>query len=299
MPKTLFDPVKNPYLVPFDGSFKIKKAVTEAKDRPKKEDNVAALAESVERLAELQGKLYADDRYSVVLIFQALDAAGKDGTIRAVMSGVNPQGTQVYAFKQPSSEELDHDFMWRVQRALPERGRIGIFNRSHYEEVLVVRVHPDFLHGQKLPRIPKKLDDLWDERFESIKDAEKHWARNGAVIIKFFLNVSQEEQHKRFLSRIEDADHNWKFSPTDAAESEHFDDYMKAYEAMLNATSREYSPWYCIPADSKSHMRRIVAETIVATLEQLPLVFPEVSDRRKAEMEETRRKLRVGLKLED
>ena len=300
MPKSLlFDPVENPYLVPFDGSFKIKNAATEDKDRPKKEENVEALAKAIERLAELQGKLYADDRYSVILIFQALDAAGKDGTIRAVMSGINPQGTQVYAFKQPSSEELDHDFMWRIQRALPERGRIGVFNRSHYEEVLVVRVHPDFLDVQKLPRVPKKLDELWDERFESIKDAEKHWARNGAVVLKFFLNVSQEEQHKRFLSRIEDADHNWKFSPTDAAESEHFEEYMKAYEAMLNATSRSYSPWYCIPADSKSHMRRIVAETIVATLEQLPLEFPEVSDDRKAEMEKTRKKLRVGLKIKD
>lgn len=300
MPKSmLFDPVENPYLVPFDGSFKIKNAVSEEKNRPKKDENVEALAKSVERLAEVQGKLYADDRYSVILIFQALDAAGKDGTIRAVMSGVNPQGTQVYSFKAPSSEELDHDFMWRVQRSLPERGRIGIFNRSHYEEVLVVRVHPDFLETQKLPRVPKKLDDLWDERFESIKDAEKHWARNGAVVLKFFLNVSQEEQHKRFLARIEDADHNWKFSPTDAAESEHFDDYMKAYESMLNETSRAHAPWYCIPADSKSHMRRIVAETIVETLEQLPLQFPDVGDERKAEMEKTRKKLRVGLKLKD
>ena len=292
----LFDPVENPYLVPFDGSFKMKNAVTEAKDKPKKEENIVALAETVEKLADLQAKLYADDRYSVILIFQALDAAGKDGTIRAVMSGVNPQGTQVYAFKQPSSEELDHDFMWRIQRALPERGRIGIFNRSHYEEVLVVRVHPDFLDIQKLPRTPKKLDDLWDERYESIKDAEKHWARNGAVVLKFFLNVSQEEQHRRFLSRIEDADHNWKFSPTDAAESEHFGEYMKAYEDTLNATSRPYAPWYCIPADSKSHMRRIVADTIVSTLERLPLRFPEVNEERKLEMEKTRKKLHVGLK---
>ncbi len=300
MPKSLlFDPVENPYLVPFDGSFKIKNAITEDKDRPKKDENVEALEKAVERLAEVQGKLYADDRYSVILIFQALDAAGKDGTIRAVMSGVNPQGTQVYSFKSPSSEELDHDFMWRIQRALPERGRIGIFNRSHYEEVLVVRVHPEFIEKQKLPRVPRKLDDLWDERFESIKDAEKHWARNGAVVLKFFLNVSQEEQHKRFLARIEDADHNWKFSPTDAAESEHFDDYMKAYESMLNETSRAHAPWYCIPADSKSHMRRIVAETIVETLEQLPLRFPDVGEDRKSEMEKTRKKLRTGLKLKE
>jgi PPK2 family polyphosphate:nucleotide phosphotransferase len=297
MPKPLwFEPVENPYLVPFDGSFKIKNAVTVAKNKPKKDENVAALAAQVEQLSELQSKLYAHDRFSLILIFQALDAAGKDGTIRAVMSGVNPQGCQVYAFKQPSSEELDHDFMWRVQRALPERGRIGIFNRSHYEEVLVVRVHPNFLESQKLPSIPDDLDDLWDQRFDSIKDAERHWARNGAVILKFFLNVSQKEQHARFLSRIEEMDHQWKFSPTDSAESEHFDDYMNAYEQALNETSQPWAPWYCIPADSKSHMRRIVAETIVSTLAQLPLEYPEVSPEMREEMEQVRRKLRAELK---
>jgi PPK2 family polyphosphate:nucleotide phosphotransferase len=297
MPKPLwFKPVENPYLVPFDGSFKIKNAVTEAKNKPKKDENVAALAEQVEQLSELQSRLYAHDRFSLILIFQALDAAGKDGTIRAVMSGVNPQGCQVYSFKSPSAEELDHDFMWRIQRALPERGRIGIFNRSHYEEVLVVRVHPNFLEAQKLPSLPTDLDDLWEERFDSIKDAERHWARNGAVVLKFFLNVSQKEQHARFLSRIEDEDHNWKFSATDAAESEHFGDYMKAYEAALNATSKPWAPWYCVPADSKSHMRRIVAETIVATLEQLPLQYPEASPEMREEMEAVRKKLRAELK---
>jgi PPK2 family polyphosphate:nucleotide phosphotransferase len=297
MPKPLwFKPVENPYLVPFDGSFKIKNAVTEAKNKPKKDENVAALAEQVEQLSELQSRLYAHDRFSLILIFQALDAAGKDGTIRAVMSGVNPQGCQVYSFKSPSAEELDHDFMWRIQRALPERGRIGIFNRSHYEEVLVVRVHPNFLEAQKLPSLPTDLDDLWEERFDSIKDAERHWARNGAVVLKFFLNVSQKEQHARFLSRIEDEDHNWKFSATDAAESEHFGDYMKAYEQALNATSKPWAPWYCIPADSKSHMRRIVAETIVATLEQLPLQYPEASPEMREEMEAVRKKLRAELK---
>src|ERR1043165_3824040 len=234
MPKPiLFKPVENPYLVPFDGSFKLSKQDTEANDKPGKKENVAALEEHVEKLAKLQGKLYAQDRYSVILIFQALDAAGKDGTIKAVMSGINPQGCQVYAFKQPSSEELDHDFLWRVQCALPERGRIGIFNRSHYEEVLVVRVHPEFLESQRLPHMPKDLDELWDERFDSINEAERHWARNGAVILKFFLNVSQKEQHKRFLERIVDPEHNWKFSAGDMKESEHWDDYQKAYNAAL------------------------------------------------------------------
>jgi PPK2 family polyphosphate:nucleotide phosphotransferase len=212
----LFTPVDNPYLVPFDGSFKISKARTEPpSDAPGKKDNLKALDESVEKLSKLQGKLYADNRYSVVLIFQALDAAGKDGTIRTVMTGVNPMGCQVFAFKAPSQEELDHDFLWRVQQALPERGRIGIFNRSHYEEVLVVRVNPGFLKSQRLPQVPKDLDELWEERFDSINEAEKHWARNGAVVLKFFLNVSQKEQHGRFLDRIDDPDANWKFSLTD------------------------------------------------------------------------------------
>jgi PPK2 family polyphosphate:nucleotide phosphotransferase len=287
----LFEPVQNPYLVPFDGSFKIKKAVTEPEKNPGKKENVKALEESVEKLAKLQARLYANDRYSVILIFQALDAAGKDGTIRAVMSGVNPQGTQVYAFKSPSAEELDHDFMWRIQRAVPERGRIGIFNRSHYEEVLVVRVHPEYLEAQKLPNVPKDLDDLWEERFDSIKEAERHWARNGAVVLKFFLNVSQKEQHSRFLTRIEDPTHNWKFSSTDYKESEHFGDYQKAYEAALNATSKPYAPWYCIPADSKSYMRRMVAETIVDTLSQLPLDYPSPAPDAQTEMERVRAQL--------
>jgi PPK2 family polyphosphate:nucleotide phosphotransferase len=288
----LFEPVDNSYLVPFDGTFKLKKAsTTPPDDAPSKKDNIEALEGTVAKLADLQGRLYAQDRYSVILVFQALDAAGKDGTIKAVMSGINPQGCHVTAFKQPSHEELDHDFLWRVQRALPERGRIGIFNRSHYEEVLVVRVHPEYLDNQRLPRVPKNLDDLWEERFDSINEAERHWARNGAVILKFFLNVSQEEQHERFLARIVDPDHNWKFSPADVTESEHFGDYMKAYDAMLNATSKPWAPWYCIPADKKNYMRRIVGETIVDTLKRLPLEYPTVSDEQRAEMEQYRRKL--------
>jgi PPK2 family polyphosphate:nucleotide phosphotransferase len=288
----LFDPVDSPHLVSFDGKFKIKNASTKPpEDAPSKKDNVAALEEAVEKLTHLQGMLYAQDRYSVILIFQALDAAGKDGTIKAVMSGVNPQGCHVSAFKQPSHEELDHDFLWRVQRALPERGRIGIWNRSHYEEVLVVRVHPEFLDAQRLPRVHKDLDDLWAERFDSINEAEKHWARNGAVIIKFFLHVSQEAQHERFLERIVDPDHNWKFSPNDLAESEKYGKYMTAYEDMLRATSKPWAPWYCIPADKKNYMRRVVGEIIVDTLKQLPLAYPTVSNEARAEMEEYRRKL--------
>jgi len=292
MPKPiLFKPVENPYLVPFDGSFKLSKMDTEPDEKPGKKENVVALGEYVEKLSKLQAKLYAQDRYSVILMFQALDAAGKDGTIRAVMSGINPQGCQVYAFKQPSSEELDHDFLWRVQRALPERGRIGIFNRSHYEEVLVVRVHPDYLEGQRLPHMPNDLDELWEERFDSINEAERHWARNGAVILKFFLHVSQKEQHERFLERIVDPDHNWKFSAGDFKESQHWDDYQHAYQEALRATSKPWAPWYCVPADSKSYMRRIVAETIVDTLAQLDIEYPTVSADQKAEMEKIRREL--------
>lgn len=288
----LFEPVESPYLVPFDGDFKLKKASTAPpEDAPGKKESVKALEEAVERLTKVQGKLYAQDRYSVLLVFQALDAAGKDGTIKAVMSGVNPQGCHVTSFKQPSHEELDHDFLWRVQRALPERGRIGIWNRSHYEEVLVVRVHPEYLEAQRLPRVPKNLDELWEERFDSINEAEKHWARSGTVILKFFLHVSQEEQHERFLERIIDPDHNWKFSPGDMRESERFDDYMTAYDAMLRATSKPWAPWYCIPADKKPFMRMTIGKLIVDTLERLPLAYPTVTAEQRAEMEEYRRVL--------
>lgn len=292
----LFEPVASPYLVPFSKSFELKKASTRPPDdAPSKKENHKELEEVVDKLSSLQAKLYAQDRYSVLLVFQALDAAGKDGTIRAVMSGVNPQGCHVTSFKQPSAEELDHDFLWRVQRALPERGRIGIWNRSHYEEVLVVRVHPAYLESQRLPRVPKDLDDLWEERFDSINEAEKHWARNGTVILKFFLHVSQKEQHERFLDRIVDPDHNWKFSPGDVAESAHYDDYMAAYDAMLNATSKPWAPWYCIPADKKPFMRRIVGEIIVDTLAQLPLAYPSVSAEQRIEMDKYRRQLEAEL----
>jgi PPK2 family polyphosphate:nucleotide phosphotransferase len=291
-----FDPVQD-FLVPFDGSFKLDDwKTTPPKDAPPKKDNIDALTKAVGRLAKLQHKLYADDRFGVLLVFQAMDAAGKDGTIRAVMSGVNPQGCQVYAFKTPSAEELDHDFLWRIERALPERGRLGVFNRSHYEEVVAVRVNPAFLDRQKLPRRPKDLDLLWEDRFESIVHAEQHWARNGIVVLKFFLHVSHKEQHRRFLDRLADPDDNWKFSTGDWAETQKWDHYMKAYDHALRATSTPYAPWYCIPADSKSYMRRAVAEIVVGTLEQLPLEYPRVPETERAELDKIRRQLEAELR---
>lgn len=292
MPESiLFDPHDSPYLVPFDGSFKIKKAVTEADDDPGKALNVERLEASVQKIAKLQNKLYAHDRYSVLLIFQAMDAAGKDGTIRSVLTGLNPVGTQVFAYKAPNAEELDHDFLWRCYKNLPERGRIGVWNRSHYEEVLVVRVHPEYLSGQRLPRVPKNLDDLWEERYESMKAAEKHWARNGCVVLKFFLHVSQEEQHDRFLDRTTDPEANWKFNAGDMRESQHWDEYMKAYQDALNATSRPWAPWYAIPADSKSYMRATVAEIIAKTLSQLDISFPTLDEKTRAELAQVRDQL--------
>jgi len=291
----LFDPVENPHLVPFDDSFKIKKAPTRAEDDPGKESNVETLDKHVEKLSKLQGRLYANDHYSVLLIFQALDAAGKDGTIRSVVTGVNPVGVQVASFKAPNAEELDHDFMWRVTRNTPERGRIGVWNRSHYEEALVVRVHPQFLDTQRLPRRPKHLDDLWQERFESFNAFEKHWARNGCVILKFFLHVSQEEQHKRFLDRVEDPENHWKFNTGDLEESKHWDEYMAAYQDVLNATSKPWAPWYAIPADSKSYMRATVAQIVTKTLGQLELPPPQLSDKVRVEIERVKKELEAEL----
>lgn len=287
----LFEPVPSPFLVGFDGAFAIADAPTEAEDDPGKAPNIEALEAAVDELATLQGRLYAHDKYSVLLVFQALDAAGKDGTIRAVLTGVNPQGTEVHSYKAPTGDELDHDFLWRVWRNLPERGRIGVWNRSHYEEVLVVRVHPGYLDGQKLPRRPDRLDDLWTERYESIADAERHWARNGCVVLKFFLHVSQHEQHKRFLDRVTDPEHQWKFNANDLAESKNWSGYMAAYEAALRATSRPWAPWYAIPADSKSYMRRAVAEIVVATLSQLEMPLPVLGDRDRSALELARKEL--------
>lgn len=273
----MFEAVDSPYLVPFDGTFDVDSAPhSPPMDTPKKGVLKDRLNASIGRLDDLQRRLYADDHWGVLLVFQAMDAAGKDSTIRAVLRGINPQGCQVFSFKQPSSRELDHDFLWRIASALPERGRIGVFNRSHYEEVLVVRVHPEYLKGQRLPReLP--LPKLWEERYASIRDFEAHLARNGYMVLKFFLNVSKEEQARRFRRRIDRPDKNWKFSQADLTEREHWQAYMKAYESALNATSRPWAPWYAIPADDKPFMRATVAGLVDESLASLGLAFPRVS----------------------
>jgi PPK2 family polyphosphate:nucleotide phosphotransferase len=286
----IYAPVESPYLVPFDGSFRVDDAPNDPPEgEGGKKRNKDPLEEAIDRMRDVQRKLYADDRHALLLVFQAMDAAGKDGTIRAVMSGVNPAGCQVSSFKQPSKEELDHDFLWRCYGQLPERGRIGIFNRSHYEEVLVVRVHPEYLEGQQLPHYD--LDTIWAERLESIRDFERHLARNGTVILKFWLNVSRKEQRKRFLDRIDEPDKNWKFSAGDVAESARWDDYMDAYQEALNATSRPHAPWYAIPADDKRYMRRVVAEIICERLDTLDISYPELDDDERAKMLELREEL--------
>ena len=233
------------------------------------------LARGVEWLAEEQDKLYAQNRWAVLLVFQAMDAAGKDSTIKHVMSGVNPQGCQVYSFKQPSAEELDHDFLWRTMRALPERGRIGIFNRSYYEEVLVVRVHPEFLQNQRLPA-GVVGDGIWDDRLRDIAAFERYLARNGVLILKFFLNVSRKEQKRRFIERLDHPDKNWKFSAADVKERTRWKDYMRAYEQAIRATATKHAPWYVVPADNKWYTRLVVAASIVEALARLDLSYPEV-----------------------
>lgn len=251
------------------------------------------LDQGVETLADMQEKLYAQDQWAVLLVFQAMDAAGKDGTIKHVMSGVNPQGCQVHSFKAPSAEELDHDFLWRTSCRLPERGRIGIFNRSYYEEVLVVRVHNELLAGQKLP--PKLVGkNIWKERYEDITSYERYLSRNGVLIRKFFLHVSQEEQRKRFLSRLEEPEKNWKFSMADAREREFFHDYMEAYEDMIRHTATEEAPWFVVPADNKWFTRLVVAGAVVDALQGLNLAFPEVDDARLGELEAARVALESG-----
>jgi PPK2 family polyphosphate:nucleotide phosphotransferase len=235
-----------------------------------------ALQNGIEALAALQDQLYAQDRWSVLLIFQAMDAAGKDGAIKHVMSGINPQGCEVHSFKAPTSEDLDHDFLWRCQKRLPERGRIGIFNRSYYEETLVVRVHPAFLEGQKLPPVCVGKG-IWDERFEDIRSFERYLHRNGTIVRKFFLNVSKEEQKRRFLERIDNPEKNWKFSANDVKERGHWDDYMKAYEETIRETATLDSPWYVVPADNKWFTRVVVAAAIIDALTSLKLHYPKVS----------------------
>jgi len=281
----VFEAIDSPYLVPFDGSFRVASAPTAPPDgAPEKGVLKDYLEESVERLDELQRRLYADDHWGVLLVFQALDAAGKDSTIRAVLRGINPQGCQVASFKQPSKRELDHDFLWRINSALPERGRIGVFNRSHYEEVLVVRVHPEYLGGQRLPRdVP--LPQRWEERFQSIRDFESHLARSGYVVLKFFLNVSKEEQAARFRRRIDRPDKNWKFSEGDLAERERWDDYMRAYEEALNATSRPWAPWYAVPADEKPYLRLEVARIVEQSLSGLGLHYPRVGEEEREKLQ--------------
>ncbi|MDH5456627.1 MAG: polyphosphate kinase 2 family protein [Gammaproteobacteria bacterium] len=285
----MFEAPKSAYLVPFDGSFKVAQAST-APQTDGKPHKGKHRRQRTEDLNKLQRVLAAGDKHSVLLIFQAMDAAGKDSTIRSVMQGVDPSGCQVFSFKKPSSLELDHDFLWRTTCRLPERGRIGIFNRSQYEEVLVVRVHPKILEYQKLPG-KIDLDSIWLDRLTSIRQQEEHLARNGTVILKFWLNVSKDEQKRRFLSRLDEADKNWKFEPNDVKERRHWDDYMRAYESALNATSRPWAPWYAIPADDKPYMRARVADTIIDALQSIGLRYPEPSPADRAEFAEARKEL--------
>jgi PPK2 family polyphosphate:nucleotide phosphotransferase len=249
------------------------------------------LNEQIEELSELQRLLYAYNRYAVLLIFQAMDAAGKDSAIRHVMSGVNPQGCQVFSFKHPSATELDHDFLWRTTQSLPENGRIGIFNRSYYEEVLIVRVHPEILLSQGLP--DELLDErtLWQDRYRSILDLENHLYRNGTRIMKFFLHLSEEEQRKRFIERIDEPEKNWKFSLADIKERKYWKEYMQAYEACLSATSTEIAPWYVIPADDKKNARLIISNVILETLKSLNMRYPQPSKARQKELQAIRKRL--------
>jgi PPK2 family polyphosphate:nucleotide phosphotransferase len=256
------------------------KSKSEAKD---------LLEKNIEKMTELQDKLYAMDRYSLLIIFQAMDAAGKDSTIKHVMSGLNPQGTQVYSFKQPSKEELDHGYLWRITKSLPERGRIGIFNRSHYEEVLVVKVH-DLLKFQRLPEEVIK-NNIWEQRYRQISDFEKYLFENGTVVLKFFLHVSKDEQKKRFMDRINDPSKNWKFSAADVEERKFWDHYQKAYEEAISATSTKYAPWYIIPSDKKWFARLLVSDIIVDALKKLKLEYPKLSKEQLEELEKSKKAL--------
>jgi PPK2 family polyphosphate:nucleotide phosphotransferase len=256
----------------------------------RKEIAKKVLQRNVEELDQAQELLYAADRHSVLIIIQAMDAAGKDGLIEHVMSGVNPQGCQVFSFKRPSDEDLDHDFLWRGVKALPERGRIGIFNRSYYEEVLIVRVHPELLERQRLPP-GKRNEKFWRKRFDDINALEHHLVRNGTIVVKFFLHVSKEEQKRRFLARLDDPAKHWKFSEADVAERKFWKEYMKAYEAMLGATSTAWAPWHVIPADRKPVTRALVADIIVSTIRNLKLALPPVSSERRKALDEARQSL--------
>jgi PPK2 family polyphosphate:nucleotide phosphotransferase len=252
-----------------------------------KDEAKAMLADGVKRLAALQEVLYAQNRWSVLAVFQAMDAAGKDGAIKHVMSGINPQGCQVHSFKAPSAEELDHDFLWRIAKALPERGRIGIFNRSHYEETLVVRVHPEILAKQRMPQALVGKD-IWEERFKSIREFERHLARNGVLILKFFLHISKEEQRKRFLARLDEPGKRWKFEMGDVAERKLWDQYMHAYEDTIRETSRPEAPWFVVPANNKPFARLVIAEAIIEAMEALDMEFPKVEGAALKELERVR-----------
>ncbi len=277
------------YRVPFDGSFTLAHLQCRVDNPADLDDDYfkRKLKKEVRRISRLQEVLYAHDKHSVLLVFQAMDAAGKDSTIRAVMRGINPAGCQVSSFKQPSSEELDHDFLWRINKRLPERGRIGVFNRSHYEDVLVVKVHPEYLDSAKLPD-EIDLQSLWQQRYQSIRNFEKHAARNGTLVLKFWLNVSLQEQRVRFLSRLDNADKFWKYSSGDLDERARWSDYMMAYESALNATSRKWAPWYVIPADNKPYMRYCVARIIRKKLEKLDMAYPQVSEQKISDIKKDR-----------
>jgi len=280
------------FRVPPDGGIKLKAWPTRVKPCfESKKHYHKLLGEHVEELSELQRLLYASNRHALLLVFQAMDAAGKDGAIRHVMSGINPQGCQVFSFKQPSAEELEHDFLWRTNRCLPERGRIGIFNRSYYEEVLIVRVHPELLLAQGLPDAGIDDKSIWKERYRSIADLEAHLHRNGTRVLKFFLHLSKEEQRQRFLARIDAPDKNWKFSLADVKERKHWDAYMHAYEACLNATSTKHAPWHVVPADDKKNARLIISQIILETMRGLDMHYPKVSAARRRELQTIRKQL--------
>ena len=286
----MFDAAPNPFLICSSEDFRIADlSTTPPKSAIPKEERKKALHHLTNELYDLQRVLYAHNRYAVLLVFQAMDAAGKDSTIRAVLTGVNPAGCQVFSFKQPSKEELEHDFLWRTAKRLPERGRIGVFNRSYYEEVLVVRVHPQYLDYQQLPSVD--LDSIWANRLRSIREHEEHLARNGTVVLKFWLNVSKEEQKRRFLRRLDRPEKNWKFSVDDLEERGHWDQYMAAYEQAIGETSLPWAPWYAIPADDKPFMRYTVAEIIVQNLRQLELEYPTLGEEQKARFDEMRERL--------
>ena len=284
----MFHATPHPCLAPVDGSFRLADFATAAPGEPRSKKKLKkALKEVVDEIGALQERLYAQDRVAVLLVFQAMDAAGKDGTIRAVMTGINPAGCQVFSFKKPSTRELEHDFLWRTTRCLPERGRIGIFNRSYYEEALVVRVHPQILEHQRLPW-PEPVPEIWDRRLASIAAFEEHLARSGTVVLKFFLNVSRDEQKRRFLARIEERRKNWKFSSGDVKERGHWDDYQVAYQAAIQSTSRPWAPWYVVPADHKPTMRLTVAETVRDAIRQVDPQFPVLDDAERARLAEMR-----------